>query len=203
MSICFYFTPGTGVRKDEKAVRNLIGKTVTYPSEEVEKVLVVVLQMKKDSAEAVMTIEVHVEEVMMSVHPDGALMMTAGPGEALMMTEVNGEAMTTVGQGVGWMMTGGQGAQSTMTAAPDEAMTTVAREEDLMMIAGPVEAWMNLEALVVVQMMTGAPEEGEMMRGGAAGVWMTPARVVEKTLDPGNLLEDQVQACFFPILSSI
>lgn len=187
------FLTGTGVRKDEKAVRNLIGKTVTYPSEEVEKVLVVVLQMKKDSAEAVMTIEVHVEEVMMSVHPDGALMMTAGPGEALMMTEVNGEAMTTVGQGVGWMMTGGQGAQSTMTAAPDEAMTTVAREEDLMMIAGPVEAWMNLEALVVVQMMTGAPEEGEMMRGGAAGVWMTPARVVEKTLDPGNLLEDQVQ----------
>lgn len=41
-------------------------------------------------------------------------------------------------------------------------------------------------------MMTGAPEEEGMMRGEAAGVWMTLAHVVEMTLDPGNLLGDQV-----------
>lgn len=90
--------------------------------------------------------------------------------------------MMTVDQGVEWMV----------TEAPDEVMMTVVQEESLMMTVGPVETWMNPEGLDVGQMMTGAPEEEGMMRGEAAGVWMTLDHVVEMTLDPGNLLGDQV-----------
>ncbi|RXN03742.1 eukaryotic translation initiation factor 3 subunit A isoform X1 [Labeo rohita] len=178
---------GTGVRravKAVKAVKTMIEKTVTVkcPSGEEQTVLVVVVQMTEDSAVALMKNEVHAEEVMRTVDPDGALMMTVGPGGALTMTEVTVEAMMTVDQGVEWMT----------TVAPDEVMTTVAQEEALMTTVGPVEAWMNPEGLDVAQMMTGAPEEEGMMRGEAAGVWMTLAHVVEMMLDLGNLLGDQV-----------
>lgn len=170
-----YFLPGTGVRRGVKAVKTMIEKTVKCPSGEEEKVLVVVVQMTEDSAVALMMNEVRAEEVTMTVDPDEALMMTVGPGGALTMTEVTEELMTTADQGVEWTM-------------------TMAQEEALMTTVDPVEAWMNLEGLDVGQMMTGAPEEEGMMRGEAAGVWMTLAHVVEMTLDPGNLLRDQVQA---------
>lgn len=166
----------------------MIEKTMTVkcPSGEEEKVLNVVVLMTKDSAVALMMREAHAEEVTMTVDPDGALMMTVvGSGRALMMTVGLGGALTmTADQGVEWMM-------------------TVAQEEALTKTVDPVEAWMNSEGLDVGQMMTGAPEEEGMMRGEAAGVWMTLAHVVEMSLNYGNLLGDKVQAqVVFPFFFS-
>ncbi len=157
----------------------MIEKTMTVkcPSGEEEKLLNVVVLMTKDSAVALMMSEAHAEEETMTVDPDGALMMTVvGSGGALMMTVGPGGALTmTADQGVEWT-------------------TTVAQEEALTKTVDPVEAWMKSEGLDVGQMMTGAPEEEGMMRGEAAGVWMTLAHVVEMTLQHGNLLGDKVQA---------
>ncbi len=110
-----------------------------------------------------------------------------GPRRALMMIVVGsgGALMMTVGPGGALTMTADQGVEWTMTVAQEEALTKT---------VDPVEAWMNSEGLDVGQMMTGAPEEEGMMRGEAAGVWMTLAHVVEMTLQHGNLLGNKVQA---------
>ncbi|TRY92235.1 hypothetical protein DNTS_024068 [Danionella cerebrum] len=202
------FLTGIGVKK---AVMNKIEKTVngTHHSVEVEKVFDVVVLMIEESAVALMMIEVHGEEWMMSAHSDGALMKS--PGVALKKTVVQGVALKkTVVQGVEWTRIVVQGVEWTRIAAPGAwtriaapgAWTRIAApgawmrivvlDEALMMTVDPVEARMIPEGLGVGRMMIGVPGEEEKMTEEAAGEWMTLDHVAEMMPDPGNLLADQV-----------
>lgn len=145
------------------------------------------------------TSEVHAVAMTTAVHAGGwtktALLAgastTTGVQGGVVTTTVLGVVSTTIAVPDVVSMTTVRGVDSTTTVRDAVSTTTVVPGEASTMTAALAEVWMTSGDQGAALMMTGAPEEEEMMREVAGGAW-TMGAVVAMTPNPGNPQADLV-----------